>query len=170
MMDMSKIYIFDFDDTLVKTTSYIYVKKRCGGEIKLSSREYACYKCKSNEEYCFRDFDTLVNPTPYKLMNVFRRVVRKYNGDKVYILTARPQIIESHIHNYLKTIGIKHHIPVVGLGSSEPYSKANWIVSKLDELDNVEEVYFADDSIKNINAVNEALSKKNIRYRTQHVK
>lgn len=171
MRTHNKLYIFDLDDTLITSSSHVYVKKLCGGLVKLTSSEYATYKCKPNEECCFAEFDRLVNPTPYKLMNTFKRVVEKCNGNKVYILTARNQIIDTHVHEYFKSIGIRYNIPVVGLGSSNPNDKASWIVKKINELGDVESVHFYDDSIKNVKSVRTVLSKyKDVKYRVQHVK
>ena len=50
--------IFDFDDTLVKSDSWVYIKKPDGKEIKLDAAEFAMHKgLEKGEEYDFRDFD-----------------------------------------------------------------------------------------------------------------
>ena len=49
--------IFDFDDTLVKSVSWVYVMKD-GREIKkLDAAQFAKYKPKKGEQFDFRDFD-----------------------------------------------------------------------------------------------------------------
>ena len=54
------------------------------------------------------------------------------------------------------------------LGSNNPIDKSNWIENKIDN-ENYNDVYFADDSLKNIEAVRNMLSKKNIKYTVQRV-
>ena len=48
--------VFDFDDTLAWTDSWVYVKSK-KGEYKLDSAEFAVHKLRKGEEYDFRDFD-----------------------------------------------------------------------------------------------------------------
>ena len=43
-VESKKLRIFDFDDTLVKTNSFIYVTHKDGKTSKLSPGQYAIYK------------------------------------------------------------------------------------------------------------------------------
>ena len=104
-----------------------------------------------------------------KMTKVFRRIVGKSGGDGVFILTARPQGIDKHIQKYLKDIGINKRIPVTGLQNNDPKAKANWIEDKIDN-EGYTDVYFADDSLKNVNAVKQMLRKKDVKWRVQHIK
>ena len=168
--ESKKLRVFDFDDTLVFTKSFIYVKKPNGKEIKLTPGEYAIYKEKPDEEYDFRDFYSVQEPKELKrITKVLKRIIQKNRGDGVFILTARPQAIESHVQKYLKDIGITQKIPVVGLQSNNPKDKADWIEDKIDN-EGYDDVYFADDSLKNVNATKKMLRTKNIRWRVQHIK
>ena len=45
-----KLRVFDFDDTLVKTTSFIYVTNK-GKTRKLTPGQYAVYKEKPGDEF-----------------------------------------------------------------------------------------------------------------------
>jgi len=101
--------------------------------------------------------------------NVLKRIINKSGGDGVFILTARPQAVEKHVHRYLKDIGITQRIPVVGLQSNNPKDKADWIEDKIDN-EGYDDVYFADDSLKNVNATKSMLRRKNIKWRVQHIK
>ena len=65
-VESKKLRVFDFDDTLVKTTSYIYVKLPSGKEKKLTPGQYAVYNEKPGEEYDFRDFYSVQNPQEFK--------------------------------------------------------------------------------------------------------
>jgi hypothetical protein len=168
--ESKKLRVFDFDDTLVFTNSFIYVKSIDGREKKLTPGEYALYDEKPGDEYDFRDFYSVQEPQELKkVTKVLKRVIQKNNGDGVFILTARPQSVEKHVHKYLKDIGINRKIPVTGLQNNDPRAKADWIEDKIDK-DGYDDVYFADDSIKNVNAVKKMLRTKNIKWRVQHIK
>ena len=169
-VESKKLRVFDFDDTLVFTKSFIYVKDKSGKEKKLTPGEYAVYQEKPGEEYDFRDFYSVQEPQELKkITNVLKRIINKNGGDGVYILTARPQAVDKHVQKYLKDIGINQRIPVIGLQSNNPKDKADWVEKKIDD-EGYDDVYFADDSIKNVNAMKDMLRKKDVRFRVQHIK
>ena len=169
-IESKKLRVFDFDETLVLTKSHIYVKQPNGKEKKLTPAEFAVYNEKPGEEYDFRDFYSVQEPQELKrITKVLKRIINKNKGEGVFILTARPQAVERHIHKYLKDIGINQRIPVTGLQNNDPRAKADWIEDKIDK-DGYDDVYFADDSIKNVNAVKKMLRTKNIKWRVQHIK
>ena len=168
--ESKKLRVFDFDDTLVFTNSYIYVKTIDGREKKLTPGEYALYDEKPGEEYDFRDFYSVQEPQELKrITKVLRRIIDKNKGEGVFILTARPQAVDKHVQRYLKDIGINQRIPVTGLQNNDPKAKSDWIENKIDN-EGYDDVYFADDSIKNVNAVKKMLRTKNIKWRVQHIK
>ena len=77
-VESKKLRVFDFDDTLVFTNSFIYVKKPNGKELKLTPGEYAVYQEKPGEEYDFRDFYSVQEPQELKrITKVFKRVIYK---------------------------------------------------------------------------------------------
>jgi hypothetical protein len=169
-VESKKLRVFDFDDTLVFTKSFIYVKTKDGKEKKLTPGEYAIYQEKPGEEYDFRDFYSVQEPQELRrITKVLKRIIQKNGGDGVHILTARPQAVDKHVQQYLKDIGINQKIPVTGLQNNDPKAKAKWIEDKIDN-EGYTDVYFADDSIKNVNAVKDMLRKKDIRWRVQHIK
>ena len=168
--ESKKLRVFDFDDTLVFTNSFIYVKTIDGKEKKLTPGEYALYNEKPGEEYDFRDFYSVQEPQELKkITKVLKRIINKNKGEGVFILTARPQSVDKHVQRYLKDIGINQKIPVIGLQSNNPKDKADWIENKIDK-DGYDDVYFADDSIKNVNAMKKMLRTKDIKWRVQHIK
>ena len=168
--ESKKLRVFDFDDTLVFTNSFIYVKSIDGKEKKLTPGEYALYKEKPGEEYDFRDFYSVQEPKELKRMTkVLRRVIDKNKGQGVFILTARPQAVDKHIHRYLKDIGINNKIPITGLENNDPKAKSKWVEDKIDN-EGYDDVYFADDSIKNVNAMKSMLRTKDVKWRVQHIK
>jgi len=169
-VESKKLRVFDFDETLALTKSFIYVKLPNGTEKKLTPGQYAVYKEKPGEEYDFRDFYSVQEPQELKrITKVLKRIIGKNGGDGVYILTARPQAVEKHVQQYLKDIGINQRIPVVGLQSNDPKSKSDWVEKKIDS-EGYDDVYFADDSIKNVNQMKSMLRRKDVRWRVQHIK
>jgi len=169
-IESKKLRVFDFDETLVFTKSYIYVKQPNGKEKTLTPGEFAVYNEKPGEEYDFRDFYSVQEPEELKkITKVLKRIIQKNGGDGVHILTARPQAVDKHVQQYLKDIGINQRIPVTGLQNNNPKSKADWIENKIDN-EGYDDVYFADDSIKNVEAVKKMLRTKNVKWRVQHIK
>jgi phosphoglycolate phosphatase-like HAD superfamily hydrolase len=165
--ESKKLRVFDFDDTLVKTNSKIYITN--GDKQKtLTPGEYAIYKPKKGDEFDYRDFESVINPTEIRsITNVLRRIVKKNGSEGVFILTARGAY--KPIKQYLKDIGFEKKIIIVALASADPKDKANWIEDKID-TEGYDDVYFADDSEKNVSAVKRMLRRKGIKFRVQHIK
>ena len=89
-VEAKKLRVFDFDDTLVQTTSYIYVTHKDGRESKLTPGQYAIYKEKPGDKFDFRDFETVNNPIEIKAITKVLRDMLSGSGDRgVFILTAR---------------------------------------------------------------------------------
>lgn len=168
-IESKKLRVFDMDDTLVTTNSFIYVTDSSGKEKKLTPGQFAVYNEKPGETYDFRDFKSLQEPQEIKKMTkVLKRIVGKGGGEGVFILTARPQSIDRHIQKYLKDIGINKKIPVTGLQNNDPKAKAKWIEDKIDN-EGYTDVYFADDSKKNVDAVKNMLRTKDVKWRVQWI-
>ena len=166
-VESKKLRVFDFDDTLVQTDSYIYVIQPNGKEIKLTPGQFAVYKEKPGEKYDFRDFESVINPIEIKAITKILRGMISGSGDRgVFILTARSAW--KPIKNYLKDIGIKG-VHVVALASNNPKDKADWIEKQIDS-EGYDDVYFIDDSKKNVDAVKSMLGKKGVKHRVQHMK
>jgi|TARA_B100000073_G_scaffold344264_1_gene350707 hypothetical protein len=148
------VSIFDFDDTLAKTDSWVYVKSAGGMEKQLDPAEFAVYTPKKGEEFDFRDFDRkLRNPRIIKKnVDLLKKQLKK-GGRKVTILTARR--LGAPINHFFKTLGIQPY--VVPLGSADPKKKADYIEAEINK--GYSTVYFMDDSPKNIRAVDK-LKKK----------
>ena len=147
--------VFDFDDTLAKTDSYIYVKHKDGNESKLDPAEYAVYKSKPGDSFDFRDFNKMLNNPKVikKNFNLLQRMLDNPNK-KVTILTARSLALQ--IRKFFKDeFGMD--VYVVALGSNNPKDKADWIEKHIKK--GYTDVAFADDSAKNIAAVDSLKSK-----------
>ena len=163
LLEKRMLSIFDFDDTLAKSDSWVYVMLN-GKEV--DKLDLAVHKLKDGEEYDFRDFDRkLRNPKIIKKnVDLLRKQLEK-GGRKVTILTARR--LGAPINHFFRTIGINPY--VVPLGSANPQDKADWIEAEI--LKGYDPIYFMDDSPKNIKAVNK-LKKKypNVKIVTSLVK
>lgn len=159
--------VFDFDDTITNSTSYIYVKHKDGKETKLDPAEYAVYNEKPGDSFDFRDFNRMLN-NPKVIEKNFKLLQRmlKNPQKKVTILTARK--LAFPVRKYLKdTFGMD--VYVVALGSNNPKDKADWIEKHIKK--GYTDIAFMDDSKKNIDAVNALKSKyPNIRIKTHLVK
>jgi len=165
--ESKKLRVFDFDDTLVKTKSHIYIKHKDGKKSKLTPGEYAIYEPKEGDNYDFSDFEQVKQPQEIKGVTKLLKTVARAEGErKVVILTARSAY--KPVKDYLKDIGLEG-IYVVALASNDPQHKADWIEDKIKSGYN--DVFFIDDSHKNITAVNKLKDKyPNIKMKVSHVK
>jgi len=141
--------VFDFDDTLAKSVSYIYVNHKDGTQSTLSPEEYAKYDPKPGDEYDFRDFNRMLNK-PQLIKKNFKLLQQMLtSGDKkVTILTARRLAFPIR-YWFKKELGLD--VYVVGLGNNDPKAKADWIEKHIQK--GYTDIAFMDDSIKNVKAV-----------------
>lgn len=161
-----KIRVFDFDDTLVQTNSHIFITHKSGKKSKLTPGEYAVYEPKKGDDFDFSDFDKVNQPQEIKGVTRLLKNIVRAGGSEIVILTARGAY--KPVKDYLEDIGL-NNIFVVALADANPQKKADWIEDKI--KDGVTDVFFIDDSHKNISAV-KALSKKypKISLKVRHVK
>ena len=147
-------YIFDFDDTIARSDSWVYVMK--GGKVikKLDAAEFAVYTPKTGETFDYRDFDRKIrNPRLIKKNADLLKKQLSKGGRKVTILTARR--LGAPINHFFKSIGIQPY--VVPLGSADPQKKAEYVEKQIKK--GYTTIYFMDDSHKNVRAV-QALQRK----------
>lgn len=147
---MSKVLrIFDFDDTLAKSVSYIYVKHKDGTQTTLDPAKYAKYTPKPGDEYDFKDFNRMLNKPQVikKNVNLLQRMLSD-REKKVTILTARKLAFPVR-YWFKKELGID--VYVVALGDANPQAKADWVEKNIKR--GYTDIAFMDDSIKNVKAV-----------------
>jgi hypothetical protein len=162
-----KLRVFDFDDTLDKTASFIYVTHKDGRKSKLTPGKYAVYKEKDGDEFDFRDFQEVKNPKVIKGYFQLLKNMAKDSDKAVYILTARAAY--KPVYDFIRDSGIRD-VFVVALGDNNPESKADWIEDQIKKK-GFDNVYFVDDSSKNVDAVRKRLANyTNIRKKIQLVK
>ncbi len=103
-VETKKLRVFDFDDTLVKTKSHIYITHKDGKKSKLNPGEYAVYEPKEGDDFDFSDFQKVTDPQEIKgITNLLKRIVNASGERTVAILTARSAY--KPVRDYLKDIG-----------------------------------------------------------------
>ena len=168
-LESKKLRVFDFDDTLVFTNSFIYITHTNGSKSKLTPAQYATYVPKPGDAYDFSDFEKVKNPKIIKgVFELLRRMTEKDKGDRgVYILTARSAY--KPVYDFIRQSGIKG-VHVIAVGDNNPEKKADWIEQQIRE-EGYDDVFFIDDSLKNIHAVRNRLKKyPNVKQKIQHIK
>ena len=117
-MESKKLRIFDFDDTLVKTNSFIYITHKDGKKSKLSPGQYAVYKERPGDQFDFKDFQKVTEPKLIKgYFELLKRMSASDSGRTIYILTARAAY--KPVYDFIRASGIRN-IEVVALGDNNP--------------------------------------------------
>jgi hypothetical protein len=149
-----KLRVFDFDDTLVKSNSKVYVNNN-GAKTTLSPGQFAVYKKKSGDEFDFSDFDKVIQPKQIKAMfNVFRNIYKASGSRRLTVLTARAAY--KPVRKFLKDSGYSD-VYVIALGDANPKKKSDWIQSQIEK--GYDDILFLDDSPKNVSAVKKLKNK-----------
>ena len=168
-VESKKLRVFDFDDTLVTTTSFIYVtNEKSGKKFKLTPGQYAVYTPKPGDVFDYSDFDKVQNPKIIKAyFELLRRMASGGEDRGVYILTARAAY--KSVYQFIKDSGIRG-VFVIALGDANPEKKADWIEQQIKD-EGYDDVFFVDDSQKNVDAVKKRLRNyPNVKQKIQIVK
>ena len=143
-----KLRVFDFDDTLVKSNSKVFLVRN-GKRKEMTPGEFAIYKKKPGDEFDFSEFDRVIEPKQIKAMfKVFKNIYKASGSRRLTILTARAAY--KPVRKFLKDVGFTD-VYVVALGDANPQKKANWIESQIKK--GYDDILFLDDSPKNVSAV-----------------
>jgi len=143
-----KLRVFDFDDTLVKSNSKVYVTNN-GKKKTLTPGEFAIYNKKAGDEFDFSDFDKVIEPKKIKAMfRVFKNIYKASGSRRLTVLTARAAY--KPVRKFLKDVGF-NDVYVVALGDSNPKKKSDWTQGQLEQ--GYDNILFLDDSPKNVSAV-----------------
>lgn len=147
-----RLWVFDFDDTLVKTDSRTHVTNAAGEKFDLTPGELAIYDKQPGDVFDYTDFEKLVNPREVKWMNrILRNVYTLHGPESVAILSARGHA--GPIREWLSIVGL-NDIEIAVLGDTSPEMKADWVSARVSR-DKLITVEFFDDSHKNVAAVRE---------------
>lgn len=162
-----KLVVFDFDDTLMKTDSKVYITHKNGTEEKLNADQWNRYIKKPGDKFNFDEFftvDYLINPREIpKQMGLLKDNIKW--GNEVWILTNRENV--SPIKRYFDAKGL--NVGVKGTGTPNPEGKRKWFEEKIG--DGYNDIEFHDDSEKNIKLIGTLIKKyPNIKLKLNLVK
>lgn len=157
-----KLRIFDFDDTIAKSNSRVIVTHKNGTTSKLTPGQYAVYQKKDGDSFDYSEFKKVIQPKEIKAVTtILRNFYNAGGGRRITILTARS--VHAPIKKFMEAIGIKN-IEIVPLSDSDPKKKADWIEDKITK-EGYNDIFFIDDSPKNIQAVSALKTKyPNVRW------
>jgi phosphoglycolate phosphatase-like HAD superfamily hydrolase len=166
---MATLHIFDFDDTLVDSDAMVHVTKGDGSIVSMSSEEYAKYKPEPEDEFDFSEFeavDPLRNAEIIEPVFAELRAAIALDGpSNVVILTARSN--PNPVEFFLKTNKIKG-VSVVATGSSDPVSKAQYILDRI-ARDDIDEVRVFEDNVRNIRTIKKLITPTGVKLQTNRV-
>jgi len=157
---ITKLRVFDFDDTLTHNVAKIKVVNTKTGEIKTldSQQEFDAYEETEGEKLDYSEFGKVPEGTKpiEKIIKIFRNMVEHPDKDrKVMIITARMAAAESEIEDYLESLGID--IGAVEIVGTEGKSKSPYIKKELESFPTVDSLIMFDDSEKNLTDVREMM-------------
>jgi len=164
---MKKLVFFDFDYTIAKTYELVRLWSPRGTKIvdnrlyiPLTPEEYNSIQMEGDEfidKSSFEEFKK-VNLQKATKLNSVCLLFESYSlmGHDVRILSARPQIAEEYIHEFMNKniLNYNKQAPFKGCDSSQPELKYSYIKKCID-LNNCREVLLFDDSKKVIEHVRE---------------
>ena len=157
---ITKLRVFDFDDTLTHATARIVVRDtETGEEIRtLNQGELDTYEETEGEELDYSEFKEVPEETKpiEKIIKIFRNMIEHPDKDrKVMIITARMQAAETEIEDYLENLDIDlGDVEIVG---TEGESKSPYIKKELESFPSVNSFIMFDDSEKNLIDVREMM-------------
>jgi hypothetical protein len=171
-LEVKKIRIFDFDDTLAKSNSQVLYTLPDGTTGKLNATEYAKRDQELKDKgatFDFSEFSKVIDGKKGPLFEVAQKINAARGNEDLFVLTARPEDSAGPIQEFLKLAGLDFKKEnIIGLGDGTAQAKANWVQGKIDEGYN--DFYFADDAIKNVEAVKQVLDNSEVKSKVQQAK
>jgi hypothetical protein len=168
LLEIKKLRVFDFDDTIAISNSKVIVKHADGTDTKLTPGQYAVYDKKEGDVMDYSEFKDVIEPREIKaVVKILRNFYNASGQRKLTILTARG--VQEPIKKFMNSIGIKN-IEIVALNDSDPKKKSDWIEDMIKNK-GYDDVFFIDDSEKNVRAVSGLKSKyPNVRWNVRLAK
>jgi len=160
--------IFDFDDTLVRSSNNVRIMHIDGGESILSSHDFSLYKKQKGDRFDFSDFEKY--PTHATIIkDIFAAMVRAISSTEtvVIVLTARSNA--QPVISFLLDHNVPHTIEVIAVGSADPAAKGRVVDSFLSSGE-FSEVFVYEDNLKNIKEIEKVTKGHDINFGYQHVK
>ena len=120
-------------------------------------------------EFDFREFSKVIEGKKGPLFSVAQKIAAARGTEDIFILTARPADAAKPIQEFMKANGIDIPLQnITGLGDGTAAAKGRWIAGKAAEGYN--DFYFADDAVKNVQAVKEVLSQVDVKSKVQQAR
>ena len=157
---ITKLRVFDFDDTLAHNVAKVKVVNAKTGEIRTldSQEEFDAYEETEGEDLDYSEFKEVPEETKpiEEIIKIFRNMVEHPSKDrKVMIITARMAAAESEIEDYLENLDIDiSDVEVVGTAGE---SKSPYIKKELESFPSINSFIMFDDSEKNLTDVREMM-------------
>ena len=164
--------IFDFDETVGVSENVIIATKE-GVTKEITSDQWPFVGedlANQGYEFDFTDFNKVTKGKPGPLLPKMKNQIKKYGPDNVFILTARAPESAEAIHAWLKSEGV--NIPlknITGLGNSTGEAKAMWVLNKYAN-ESYNDMYFVDDAITNVEAVQNIFDQLDIKGKSVQAK
>ncbi len=151
-----RLSVFDFDETIAFTDSYVDAYDKKTGEFIESI--YSPQKQRQAKEsglynLDFGAYDEVSNPSENKKITDIIRDRLSDSGTQVVVLTARTSDSEDDIHTYLSTLEPPIDASKVFIKGVAGEDKGQHVLSILQKLPHTSVVEFYDDSKENINAM-----------------
>lgn len=145
---MVRQWIFDFDDTLVKTRSRVFMT-RDGVRFSMTPAQFAAHTRKPGDVFDFSEFKELIDPRPNDdLVELLHQATRDHTSS-VAVVSARS--VPGPIETFLRMVGARN-VEVAALNDADPLAKARWVSDRL-SLGRTSDIDFYDDSERNVVAV-----------------
>ena len=171
-LEVKKIRIFDFDDTLAQSNSQVLYTLPGGTTGKLNATEYAKRDQELKDKgatFDFSEFSKVIDGKKGPLFEVAQKINAARGNEDLFVLTARPADSAGPIQEFLKLAELDFKKEnIIGLGDGTAQAKADWVQGKIDEGYN--DFYFADDAIKNVEAVKQVLDNADVKGKVQQAK
>lgn len=120
-------------------------------------------------KFDFSEFDVVTEGSTGPLFAKAMNRAKKYGTKNQFILTARPVASAPHIQQFLESQGLNIPIEnVAALENSTPEAKALWVADKIGEGYN--DIYFADDALQNVQAVQNMVNQFDVKSDIQQAK
>ena len=120
-------------------------------------------------EFDFSEFNKVVGGETGPLFGKAMARAKKFGTKDQFILTARPAESARPIQEFLASQGLNIPIEnITGLANSTSEAKALWIADKVGEGYN--DIYFADDALQNVQAVQNMLDQFDVKSNVQQAK
>jgi len=153
------LHIFDFDDTLIRSSATVGITHRDGSVTLLSTGEFVNYEPQRGDNFDYQQFwgyppdAKIIIPIFSKL----KEAITNHGHENVIILTSRKYI--KPVAQFLNDNGINENIMIAGTGSTDPRAKAKYILKILGKNDYKRLIVY-EDNLQNIREIHEMISKK----------